>query len=90
MVDKVMIVVERVVERLVREKVHIDGFVSETTNAIFIVRWLQVKYLKSNNKLDYASNGLEKAFNSVQREVVWWVMRKLSVEEWLVSVVQSL
>jgi len=32
---------------------------------------------------------LEKAFDRVQREVIRWAMRKLGVEEWLVSAVMS-
>jgi len=32
---------------------------------------------------------LEKAFDRVPREVISWAMRKLGVEEWLVSVVMS-
>ena len=33
---------------------------------------------------------LEKAFDRVPREVVWWAMRKLGVEEWLVRAVKAL
>jgi len=33
---------------------------------------------------------LEKAFDRVPREVVSWAMRKLGVEEWLVSAVMSM
>jgi len=32
---------------------------------------------------------LEKAFDRVPREVIRWAMRKLGVEEWLVSAVMS-
>ena len=32
---------------------------------------------------------LEKAFDRVPREVISWAMRKLGVEEWLVSSVMS-
>jgi len=31
--------------------------------------------------------GLEKAFDRVPREVIRWAMRKLGVEEWLISTV---
>ena len=31
---------------------------------------------------------LEKAFIRVTREVVWWALRKVGVEEWLVKVIQ--
>jgi len=33
---------------------------------------------------------LEEAFDSVPREVIRWAMRKLGVEEWLVSAVMSM
>ena len=33
---------------------------------------------------------LEKAFERVPREVISWAMRKLGVEEWLVSAVMSM
>ena len=34
--------------------------------------------------------GLEKVFNMVPREKIWWAMHKLDIEEWLVRVVMSL
>ena len=30
------------------------------------------------------------AFDRVAREVVWWALRKTSVEEWLIKVIQSI
>ena len=33
---------------------------------------------------------LEKAFDHVPRDVIWWVMRKLGIDEWLVRLVQSM
>ena len=33
--------------------------------------------------------GLEKAFDRVPREVIRWAVRKLGVEQWLVSAVMS-
>ena len=32
---------------------------------------------------------LEKAFDRVPRKVIWWAMRKLGVDEWIVRVVQD-
>ena len=32
----------------------------------------------------------EKAFNRDPRKVIWWVMRKLGVEEWIVKLVQGM
>ena len=33
---------------------------------------------------------LEKAFDRVPRDVIWWAMRKLGIDEWLVCLVQSM
>ena len=33
---------------------------------------------------------LEKAFHSVPRKVIWWALRKLGVEEWIVKLVQGI
>ena len=33
---------------------------------------------------------LEKAFDRVPREVLWWALRKLTVEEWMVNVIKSM
>jgi len=41
-------------------------------------------------KLYFGFVDLEKAFDRVQREVISWAMRKLGVEEWLVSAVMSM
>ena len=41
-------------------------------------------------KLYFGFVDLEKAFDRVPREVRSWAMRKLGVEEWLVSAVMSM
>ena len=41
-------------------------------------------------KLYFGFVDLEKAFDRVPREVISWAMRKLGVEEWLVSAVMSM
>ena len=33
---------------------------------------------------------LLKAFDRVPRDVIWWAMRKLGIDEWLVRLVQSM
>ena len=33
---------------------------------------------------------LEKAFARVPRELIWWALRKLKVDEWLVRVMQAM
>ena len=91
-----MKVLERVIEGRVRKVVKIDsmqfGFMAgrSTTDAIFIVRQLQEKYLAKNKELWMAFVELEKAFDRVLREVVWWALRYLGVDEWIVSVIRAM
>ena len=33
---------------------------------------------------------LEKAFDRVPRKVIWWALRKLGVDEWIVQLVQGM
>ena len=33
---------------------------------------------------------LEKAFDRVPREVLWWALRRLGVDEWIVSVIKAM
>ena len=96
LVEHAMKILERVIERRVRNVVKIDsmqfGFMAgkSTTDAIFIVRQLQEKYLARNKELWMAFVDLEKAFDRVPREVVWWALRCLGVDEWIVSVIKAM
>ena len=60
-----------------------------TTDAIFIVRQLQEKYLGKKKELWMAFLDLEKAFDRVPREVVWWALRQMDVDGWLINAVKS-
>ena len=96
MIEQVMKVLERMVEGLITQRVEIDemqcGFMSGrgTTDAIFIVRQLQEKHLAANKPLYMAFVDLEKAFDRVPWDVIWWAMHKLGIDEWLVRLVQSM
>ena len=96
LLEQAMKVIERVADSLIREQVDIDemqyGFTPGrgTTDAIFILRQMQEKYVGSNKRLYMAFVDLEKAFDRVPREVLWWAMRKVGVEEWLIRLVQSI
>ena len=94
--EQAMKILERIVDGLIRQVVSIDdsqfGFVPGrgTTDAIFVVRQLQEKYLAVNKRLYMAFVDLEKAFDHVPRKVIWWALRKLGVEEWIVRLVQGM
>ena len=87
---------ERILEKIIREQVNINemqyGFMPGrgTTDAIFILRQLQERYLHKNKRLYFVFVDLEKAFDRVPRKVLWWAMRKLGVEEWIIHLVQAL
>ena len=96
LLDHVMKGIERVIEKIISERISIDdmqfGFMPGrgTTDAIFILRQLQEKHLAKNKKLYFAFVDLEKAFDRVPRKVIWWAMRKLGIEEWIVRIVQAM
>ena len=96
LIEQAMKILERIVDGLIRQVVSIDdsqfGFVPGrgTTNAIFVARQLQEKYLAAHKRLYMAFLDLEKAFDLVPRKVIWWALRKLGVEEWIVWLVQGM
>ena len=77
LVDQVMKVIERVIDKLLSERIDTDemqfGFVPGrgTTDAIFLLRQLQEKYLGKRKNLYLAFVDLEIAFDRVPRRVVW-------------------
>ena len=74
--DQVLKEVERVIEKISRGCIVIYDMQfsfmpgRETTNAIFIVRQLQEKFLDKNKILYCAFTDLEKAFDGVPRKVL--------------------
>ena len=94
--EQVMKVLERIVDGLIGQLVSTDdsqfGFVPGrgTTDAIFVVRQLQEEHLAANKRLYMAFVDLEKAFDRVLQNVIWWALRKLGVEEWIVRLVQGM
>lgn len=96
LLEHAMKMFERVIEVRLREKVDIDdmqfGFRAgkSTTEAIFIVRQLQEKYLVKKKELWKEFIDLERAFNRVPREVIWWALRELGVEERMISVIKCM
>ena len=68
------------------------GFVTGggTTDAIFIIRQLQEKYIAANKPLYFAFVDLEKAFDGVPSKVLLWALRSFGVEELAVPVIQGM
>ena len=54
-----------------------------TTDVIYVVRQLQEKYLAQNKRIYMAFIDLEKAFDRVPSNVIWWTMRKLGTDKWI-------
>ena len=96
LLDQVMKVFERIIEKKLRVRVEINdmqfGFRPGrgTTDAIFIVRQMQERFLEKKKELWMAFVDLEKAFDRVPRDVVWWSLRQLGVKEWLVNVIKAM
>ncbi|KAK3532157.1 hypothetical protein QTP86_009027 [Hemibagrus guttatus] len=87
---------ERVVEARLRKVVEICeqqyGFVPKksTTDAIFALRILMEKYRDGQRKLHCVFVDLEKAYDRVLREDLWFCMKKSGVAEKYVRVVQDM
>jgi hypothetical protein len=96
LLEHAMKVFERVIELRVRSRGGIDGMQfgfragKGTTDAIFVVRQLQEKFLEKKRELWMAFVDLEKAFDRVPRQVVWWALRQVGIEEHLVKVIQAM
>ena len=96
MLDQVIKIIERVLDSVIRSQVDIDsmqfGFMlgRGTTDAIFILRQLQENHLGKQKPLYFAFVDLEKSLDRVPRKVLWWAMRRVGVEKWVIRAVKAM
>ncbi|EYC46334.1 hypothetical protein Y032_0401g787 [Ancylostoma ceylanicum] len=89
-----MKIYERLLDMRLRDMVEIAadqfGFVPErsTIDAIFIARQVMEKYREKNKPCHIAFLDLEKAYDRLPRAVIWDVMRKRGIPEYMVKTVQ--
>ena len=61
-----------------------------TTNAMFALRMLMEKYKEGQRELHCVFMDLDKAYNSILREKLWYCMRKLGMAKKYVRLVQDM
>ena len=87
---------ERIVEKRLRSDLKFSnqqyGFMpgKSTTDALFALRVLMEKYREGQKELHCVFVDLEKAYDNVPREEVWYCMRKSGLAEKYVRIVQDM
>ena len=51
---------------------------------------MQEKFLAKKKELWMAFVNLEKTFDWVPREIVWWALQVVGVDEWIVKAIQAM
>ena len=96
LIEHALKVFERVIENLLRDKVDIGsmqfGFMpgKGTTDAIFVVRQVQERFMDKKRTLFFAFVDLEKAFDRVPCAVLEWSLRELIVDDWLIKFIMAM
>ena len=87
---------ERIIEARLRDRAEISkqqyGFMpgKGTTNAMFALRMLMEKYREGQRELNCVFMDLEKVYDKVAREELWYCMRKSGIVEKYVQLVQNM
>jgi len=91
-----MKVIERIFVKRLRKVVDIDemqmGFMpgKGTIDAIFIIRQMMEKYEAAGRNLFMVFVDLEKAFDRVPREIIWWSLSRKGVLEREIKVIMEM
>ena len=87
---------ERLVEDRLRQVIEISstqyGFQQgkSTTEPIFALRMMQEKHLEKRQDLHMIFVDLEKAYDRIPRDIIWWALRKKNVGEEYIKVIQDM
>ena len=77
---------------MIKVSINQFGFISErsTIEAIFLIRQLMEKYQEKKKNLHMVFIDLEKAYDRVPREILWWVLEKKKVPTKYIEVIKDM